>query len=66
MAPISLPKSYIGHTLGACGAIEAIAAVEMMNRDWYHPTLNLNNIGQACGESDYIQGEAGPCKTHLP
>jgi 3-oxoacyl-[acyl-carrier-protein] synthase II len=55
--PISSLKSYIGHTLGACGAIEAIAAVEMMNRDWYHPTLNLNNIDPACGELDYIQGE---------
>jgi len=55
--PISSLKSYIGHTLGACGAIEAIAAVEMMNRDWYHPTLNLNNIDPACGELDYIQGK---------
>ena len=55
--PISSLKSYIGHTLGACGAIEAIAAVEMMNRDWYHPTLNLNSIDPACGELDYIKGE---------
>jgi 3-oxoacyl-[acyl-carrier-protein] synthase II len=55
--PISSLKSYIGHTLGACGAIEAIAAIEMMNQDWYHPTLNLNNIDPDCGELDYIQGE---------
>jgi len=55
--PISSLKSYIGHTLGACGAIEAIAAVEMMNRDWYHPTLNLTNVDPACGELDYIQGQ---------
>jgi 3-oxoacyl-[acyl-carrier-protein] synthase II len=54
--PISSLKSYIGHTLGACGAIEAIAAVEMMNRDWYHPTLNLGNVDPACGELDYIMG----------
>ncbi|MCL1892784.1 MAG: beta-ketoacyl-ACP synthase [Holophagaceae bacterium] len=55
--PISSLKSYIGHTLGACGAIESITAIEMMNRDWYHPTLNLQNIDPACGDLDYIKGE---------
>lgn len=55
--PISTLKSYIGHTLGACGAIEAIMSIEMMNNNWFCPTLNLNNIDERCGELDYIMKE---------
>ena len=55
--PISSLKSYIGHTLGACGAIEAIASIEMLNNNWYHPTLNLKNIDPNCGNLDYIIDE---------
>lgn len=54
--PISSMKSYTGHTLGACGAIEAWAAVRMMNEGWFHPTANLENIDPACAELDYIKG----------
>ena len=52
--PISSLKSYMGHTLGACGALEAWMTIEMMNRDWYAPTINLDNIDPLCGELDYI------------
>jgi 3-oxoacyl-[acyl-carrier-protein] synthase II len=55
--PISSMKSYTGHTLGACGAIEAWAAVHMMNEGWFHSTANLENIDPACAELDYIKGE---------
>ena len=55
--PISTIKSYTGHTLGACGAIEAILGIEMMNSKWYPPTLNLKNIDSACGDLDYIVDE---------
>lgn len=55
--PISSMKSYIGHSLGACGSIEAIATIEMLNNNWYHPTLNLKNIDPNCGDLDYITGE---------
>ncbi|HEY7866278.1 MAG TPA: beta-ketoacyl-ACP synthase [Psychromonas sp.] len=54
--PISSLKSYLGHTLGACGAIEAWTAIEMMNKGWFNPTLNLNNVDPQCGELDYITG----------
>jgi len=53
-SPISSLKSYTGHTLGACGAIEAILSIEMMNNNWFIPTLNLKNIDEQCGELDYI------------
>ena len=42
--PISAFKSFTGHTLGACGALEAWVAIQMMNEGWFHPTLNLTGI----------------------
>ncbi len=55
--PISSMKSYTGHTLGACGAIEAWAAIRMMNEGWFHPTANLDVIDPQCAELDYIKGD---------
>ena len=55
--PISSLKSYFGHTLGACGAIEAWLGLEMMHRGWFNPTLNLDNIDAQCGDLDYITGQ---------
>jgi 3-oxoacyl-[acyl-carrier-protein] synthase II len=55
--PISSLKSYIGHTLGACGAIEAAMTVKSLSCGWYPPTLNLNTPDPACAELDYILGE---------
>jgi 3-oxoacyl-[acyl-carrier-protein] synthase II len=54
--PISSVKSYMGHTLGACGALEAWLSVEMMNNGWFAPTINLENIDSNCASLDYIQG----------
>ncbi len=53
---ISSLKSYFGHTLGACGAVEAWVAIEMMNDGWFNPTLNLKNVDPECGDLDYITG----------
>ncbi|WP_319941596.1 beta-ketoacyl-ACP synthase [Aestuariirhabdus haliotis] len=55
--PISSLKSYLGHTLGACGALESWMGIEMMNRGWFAPTINLQTIDSACGELDYLMGE---------
>jgi 3-oxoacyl-[acyl-carrier-protein] synthase II len=55
--PISSQKSYLGHTLGACGAIEAWLTIAMMNARWFAPTLNLTDPDPRCGELDYIRGE---------
>ncbi|MCJ8170381.1 beta-ketoacyl-ACP synthase [Atopomonas sediminilitoris] len=55
--PISSQKSYLGHTLGACGALESWFSIEMLNSDQYVPTLNLHNIDPRCGELDYLRGE---------
>jgi 3-oxoacyl-[acyl-carrier-protein] synthase II len=55
--PLSSQKSYLGHTLGACGALEAWFSIEMMKAGWFAPTLNLDNLDPRCGELDYLTGE---------
>jgi len=55
--PISAFKSYTGHTLGACGALESWVALEMMNRNRFHHTANLSRVDPECAELDYIVGE---------
>lgn len=54
--PISSMKSYIGHSLGACGAIEAWWAIEMMQRNWFAPTINLDTPDPACADLNHICG----------
>ena len=52
--PISTTKNYIGHTLGACGAIESWLTINMMNEGWFHPNLNLKEVDAECAPLDYI------------
>lgn len=47
--PVSSLKGYVGHTLGASGAIELIASLLMMERGVLYPTLNLENVDPDCG-----------------
>jgi 3-oxoacyl-[acyl-carrier-protein] synthase II len=54
--PISSLKSYMGHTLGACGALEAWISIQFMNEGWVAPTLNLDRVDPRCAELDYISG----------
>lgn len=53
--PISSQKSYLGHTLGACGVLESWFSIEMLRGDWYAPTLNLEHVDPRCGELDYLR-----------
>lgn len=55
--PISSLKSYMGHTLGACGALEAWISIEMMREGWFAPTINLDLVDGECAPLDYITGE---------
>ncbi|MEH6394864.1 beta-ketoacyl-ACP synthase [Pseudoalteromonas sp.] len=61
--PISSLKSYLGHTLGACGAIEAWASINMMTDDWFAPTINLTEIDSKCAPLDYIIGSGREIQT---
>lgn len=54
--PVSAMKSFTGHTLGGCGAIEAWAAINMLHDESFHATANLREVDPECAELDYIQG----------
>lgn len=56
--PISTFKGHLGHTLGACGGIEAWMSIEMMRDELFYPTANLVQVDKECAELDYITGEA--------
>lgn len=54
--PIHSLKGYFGHTLGACGAIEAWLTIEMMREGVFVPNVNLANVDERCAELDFVTG----------
>lgn len=63
--PIHSLKSFFGHSLGACGAIEAWLGIEMMREGWFAPTINLSEIDGRCAELDYIRREPRKIETEF-
>ncbi|MBR0487216.1 MAG: beta-ketoacyl-ACP synthase [Treponema sp.] len=61
--PVSTVKNYIGHTLGACGAIESWLTINMMRDGWFMPNLNLVNVDPECAPLDYITGDGRNIQT---
>ncbi len=53
---ISSTKSMVGHTLGAAGAIELIAAALSVKHDVVHPTINYETPDPDC-DLDYVPNE---------
>jgi len=53
--PISSLKSYMGHTLGACGALETYLTINMMREGWFAPTINLEHVDPRCAALDYLR-----------
>jgi 3-oxoacyl-[acyl-carrier-protein] synthase II len=52
--PIHSLKGYFGHTLGACGAIEAWLNIEMLREGRFAPNVNLECVDERCAPLDYI------------
>lgn len=53
--PVSTLKGYMGHTLGACGALEAWMSIEMMREGWFAANANLAEPDPRCAVLDYIR-----------
>lgn len=49
-------KGHLGHTLGACGALEAWLTIGMLREGWVAPTLHLERVDPRCAELDYVRG----------
>ncbi|RUM36725.1 MAG: 3-oxoacyl-ACP synthase [Desulfobulbus sp.] len=49
-------KSYTGHTMGACGAIELILTLYMMEQGFIAPTLNLETVDERCAMLRHTRG----------
>ncbi|MGE0790248.1 MAG: beta-ketoacyl-ACP synthase [Sandaracinaceae bacterium] len=54
--PVSSLKGFMGHTLGACGAIEAGLSILMMHDGFLAPTKNLERVDPRCAELDHVLG----------
>ena len=54
LVPISSLKSYMGHTLGACGAIEAWICIQLLREGWLPPTIHLDQVDPRCAPLDYL------------
>jgi len=55
---ITANKSMIGHTLGAAGAIEAIATIRTIRDGCVPPTINLDDPDEAAEGLDIVRGTA--------
>jgi 3-oxoacyl-[acyl-carrier-protein] synthase II len=56
-------KSYMGHTMGTCGAIETILSLYMMDQGFLAPTLNLEDVDERCAMLRHVR-EVTECTTH--
>ena len=57
-AAIYAPKSALGHSIGAVGALEAVLTIKAVEDSVIPPTLNLDELDPECGDIDVVHGEA--------
>jgi 3-oxoacyl-[acyl-carrier-protein] synthase II len=62
--PISSTKSMIGHTLGAAGAIEALACILAIERGFLPPTVHHETPDEAC-DLDVVPGRSREAEPNI-
>jgi len=63
--PVSSLKGHFGHTLGACGALEAWCTIGMLREGWLGPTLNLERPDPRCAPLDHVMGAPRETRVEL-
>lgn len=51
-----MPKSALGHSIGAVGALESVLTIKSIEEGVIPPTLNLENLDPEC-DIDVVHGE---------
>jgi 3-oxoacyl-[acyl-carrier-protein] synthase II len=59
--PVTAPKSMLGHSLAAAGAVEAAAALGILAREAIPPTINYSTADPEC-DLDYVPNQARPAR----
>ncbi len=57
---VSATKSNLGHSLGACGAIETAVCALAIKEKTIPPMRNLDNLAEECAPLDYVVDQARP------
>jgi 3-oxoacyl-[acyl-carrier-protein] synthase II len=62
---VTANKSMLGHTLGAAGAIEAVATIQAIRTGLIPPTINLHSPDEAVGDLDLtpLRSSSRPVRT---
>lgn len=55
---INNTKSYIGHAMGAAGALELAGNLPAFNDLWVHPTINVENLDPECALPNLVLNQA--------
>lgn len=50
-------KSFIGHTMGAAGALELAGNLPSFEDKWVHPTINLDNLDPECALPNLVRNQ---------
>lgn len=57
---VSASKAVLGHSLGACGAIETAICALAIREQTIPPMRNLDDLAEDCAPLDYVVGKARP------
>lgn len=60
--PLSSPKSFLGHTLGASGIVELIVSCLFIERGLVPPTAHFTTLREGCPALNYVPNQPQRCE----